>query len=76
MWLLNYRHFCYVCRIYAADEAFRIKTAKKNDEVKFPRDIAYQKGLDYDFYAPPTSDNKWEVDDLPKLFPKLCIKFT
>ncbi len=60
--------------MYVATEAYSKKTGKEEDET-FPRDIAIDMGLDYDFGAPPTKGTNWTEDQLPVLHPKLWAKF-
>lgn len=60
--------------MYLATEAYAKKTGKEEDET-FPRDVATQKGLDYDFGAPPTKGTDWTEEQLPTLLPKLWEKF-
>jgi len=61
--------------IYVSTDAFRSKTGKSEEDETFPRDVAYSKGLDYDFGAPPTKGTDWTIDELPKLYPKLWAIF-
>jgi hypothetical protein len=60
--------------MYVATTAYSQKTGKDEDET-FPRDSAIDKGLDYDFGAPPTKGTDWTEDQLPNLYPKLWAKF-
>ncbi|WP_395077879.1 DUF4240 domain-containing protein [Flavobacterium sp.] len=62
--------------MYVATNAFKIKTGKKEEDESFPRDIAIERGLDYDFGAPPTKGIDWKEEDLPKIYPKLWAKFS
>jgi hypothetical protein len=61
--------------LYVSTKAFMNKTGKKTEDDSFPRNVAFKKGLDYDFYAPATTGKEWTTDDLPKLYPKLWEKF-
>ncbi len=60
--------------MYIATTAYSQKTGKEEDET-FPRDAAIDKGLDYNFGAPPTKGADWTEDQLPILYPKLWAKF-
>jgi hypothetical protein len=57
--------------MYVATSAYKIKTGKKEEDETFPRTICIEKGLDYDFGAPPTKGKDWKEEDLPKTYPKL-----
>ncbi|KAF2338827.1 DUF4240 domain-containing protein [Flavobacterium ginsenosidimutans] len=57
--------------LYVSTEAYKIKTGKIKEDATFPRDVAYLKGLDYDFGAPPTKGADWKEEDLPTTYPKL-----
>ncbi len=61
--------------LYVATDAYKIKTKKITEDDTFPRHVAYQMGLDYDFLAPPTKGEDWETEDLPKICPNLWAKF-
>jgi hypothetical protein len=58
--------------LYVADEAFAIATGKEEDE-SFPRNIAYEQGLDYDGPT-ETKGEDWTEEQLPTLLPKLWAK--
>lgn len=60
--------------LYIATTAYSKITGKEEDET-FPRDVAREKGLDYDFAAPPTKGTEWTVDQLPELYPRLWSKY-
>ena len=60
--------------MYLATKAYSQKTGKEEDET-FPRDVAIEMGLDYDFGAPPTKGTDWTEEQLPTLLPKLWAKF-
>jgi hypothetical protein len=60
--------------MYIATTAYSQKTGREEDET-FPRDAAIDKGLDYNFGAPPTKGVDWTEDQLPKLYPRLWAKF-
>lgn len=60
--------------MYVATDAYSKKTGKEEDET-FPRNIAIDMGLDYDFGAPPTKGTDWTEEQLPTLLPKLWAKF-
>lgn len=57
--------------LYVSTKAYKIKTGKIEEDATFPRDVAYLKGLDYDFGAPPTKGVDWKEEDLPVTYPKL-----
>lgn len=61
--------------MYVSTIAFQQKTGKKEEDNSFPRSIAIDEGLDYDFGAPPTKGTDWTDDQLPALYPKLWKKF-
>ena len=61
--------------MYVATSAYKIKTGKKEEDESFPRDVAIEKGLDYDFGAPPTKGIDWKEEELPKTYPKLWKVF-
>ena len=61
--------------MYVATTAFEQKTGKKEEDESFPRDVAFKKGLSYDFGTPPTKGTDWTEEQLPKLYPKLWAKF-
>jgi len=60
--------------MYVATMAYSQMTGKEEDET-FPRDVAIDKGLDYDFGAPPTKGSDWKEHELPNLYPRLWAKF-
>ncbi|WP_160714905.1 DUF4240 domain-containing protein [Chitinophaga solisilvae] len=59
--------------LYVADDAYLQKSGLTEEEAEdnLPRNVAYERGLDYDFEAPPTKGIQWTADDLPRLYPKL-----
>ena len=62
--------------LYVATKAYERQTGRQeDDDAAFPRAMAAQQGLDYDFDAPPTTGTDWEEEDLPKLLPRLWKKF-
>ena len=61
--------------MYVATEAYKIKTSLKEEDENFPREIAFNKGLDYDFGALPTKGSDWNGKDLSEIYPKLWNKF-
>ena len=63
--------------LYIATEAFKLKTGKQEEDDSFPREVASEKdkALNYDMGGSGTKGEDWEVDDLPKLYPKLCARF-
>ncbi|WP_428232729.1 DUF4240 domain-containing protein [Flavobacterium sp.] len=61
--------------LYVSTNAYKIKTGKIVEDATFPRDVAYLKGLDYDFGAPPTKGVDWKEEDLPTTYPKLWRLF-
>ncbi|WP_162276840.1 DUF4240 domain-containing protein [Mucilaginibacter pedocola] len=61
--------------LYVSTKAYMKKTGRQKEDESFPRDVAYEKGLDYDFGAPPTKGKDWKTEDLSKLYPKLWEKF-
>jgi len=56
--------------MYVATKAYSKKTGKEEDNT-FPRQIAANLGLEYEFGTPPTKGIDWKAEDLPVLFPKL-----
>jgi len=60
--------------LYVATKAYSEKVGRDEDET-FPRDICIDKGLDYDFGAPPTKGDDWNEEELPSICPKLWGKF-
>ncbi|SHJ19464.1 DUF4240 domain-containing protein [Flavobacterium terrae] len=61
--------------MYVATSAYQKKTSKKEEDETFPRTVCIEKGLDYDFGAPPTKGTDWREEDLPKTYPKLWEVF-
>ncbi|TSD63003.1 DUF4240 domain-containing protein [Inquilinus sp. KBS0705] len=61
--------------LYVSTKAYMNKTGKKTEDDSFPRNVAFKKGLDYDFGSPATTGKDWKEEDLPKLYPKLWSKF-
>ncbi|TVT40053.1 DUF4240 domain-containing protein [Hymenobacter setariae] len=59
--------------LYVADKAFAVLTGMEEDE-SFPRNIAYEQGLDYDG-STETKDEDWTEEQLPALLPRLWSKF-
>lgn len=61
--------------LYVATEAYFHITGKEDEDETFPRSIAIEHGLDYDFGDFLTNGTDWTEDQLPKLYPALCQKF-
>jgi hypothetical protein len=61
--------------MYVATNAYRQKTGKEEEDDSFPRGIALEAGLDYDYGAPPTKGTDWTEEDLPALLPRLWQKY-
>lgn len=61
--------------LYVSTEAYKNKTGKKVEDDTFPRNVASDKGLNYDFGGPKTTGTDWKEEELPKLYPKLWAKF-
>jgi hypothetical protein len=59
--------------LYVADKAFALATGAEEDE-SFPRNIAYEQGLDYDGPT-ETKGEDWTEAQLPMLLPKLWARF-
>ena len=60
--------------LYVATDAYKISTGKKEEDASFPRNIAAERGLNYDF-ASETKGKDWIPEQLPSLLPKLWAKF-
>lgn len=61
--------------LYVSTAAYQKRTGVKQEDENFPRGKAYALGLNYDFGAPPTKGKDWNVEELPKMYPKLWAKF-
>jgi len=61
--------------MYVSTIAFQQSTGKEEEDDRFPRCVAIDAGLDYDFAAPPTTGIDWTNEQLPILYPKLWAKF-
>ncbi|MFD0751900.1 DUF4240 domain-containing protein [Mucilaginibacter calamicampi] len=61
--------------LYVSTQAYKNKTGKQQEDDSFPRDVAFNKGLNYDLGGPAITGNDWKEDELPKLYPKLWEKF-
>ncbi|MDI9877754.1 DUF4240 domain-containing protein, partial [Flectobacillus rivi] len=61
--------------MYVATTAFEQKTGKKEEDDSYPRNVAFKRGFNYDFGAPPTKGTNWKTEQLPQLYPKLWVKF-
>jgi len=60
--------------LYVSTSAYSQLVGREEDE-EFPRDVAIEKGHDYDFMAPPTRGEDWQESDLPIRAPKLWKMF-
>jgi hypothetical protein len=60
--------------LYVATEAFEKHTGRKEDDKTFPRAVADERGLNYDFGS-ETKGEDWTENQLPKMLPKLWKKF-
>ncbi|MBD2714174.1 DUF4240 domain-containing protein [Microvirga sp. STR05] len=60
--------------LYVATKAFEQRTGKTDEDDTFPRSIASEQGLDYDFGS-ETKGEDWTENQLPKMLPKLWKKF-
>jgi len=60
--------------MYVSTIAFQQSTGKEEEDDSFPRGVAIDAGLDYDFAAPPTTGIDWTNEQLPTLYPKLWAK--
>jgi hypothetical protein len=61
--------------LYVSTDAFTNKTGKEKEDETFPRNVADENRLNYDFGGPPTTGKDWKESELPKLYPKLWNKF-
>ncbi len=61
--------------LYVSTTAYQNKTGKKKEDDTFPRNVAFAKGLNYDFGGPKTTGKDWKESELPGLYPKLWTKF-
>ncbi|MES2109896.1 MAG: DUF4240 domain-containing protein [Bacteroidota bacterium] len=61
--------------LFVSTTAYQNKTGKKEEDDAFPRNVAYDKGLNYDFGGPKTTGKDWKESELPGLYPKLWKKF-
>lgn len=60
--------------LYVATDAYKISTGKQTEDAGFPRNMAADRGLSYDFGS-KTKGQDWTPDQLPTLLPKLWAKF-
>ena len=60
--------------LYVATDAYKISTGKQEEDASFPRNIAAERGLSYDFGS-ETKGKDWTPEQLPALLPKLWAKF-
>ena len=60
--------------LLVATEAFQQKTGLEEEDEGFPREIAFEEGLDYDGPTETKGEN-WTEEQLPMLLPKLWAKF-
>jgi hypothetical protein len=61
--------------LFVSTTAYQNKTGKKKEDDTYPRSVAYDKGLNYDFGGPKTTGKDWKESELPGLYPKLWDKF-
>ncbi|MEO6630103.1 MAG: DUF4240 domain-containing protein [Mucilaginibacter sp.] len=61
--------------LYVSTTAYRNKTGVKKEDDTFPRNVAFTKGLNYDFGGPKTTGKDCMESELPGLYPKLWNKF-
>lgn len=61
--------------MYVATRAYSKKTGIEEEDDTFPRNVAYEAGLDYDFGAPPTKGTDWTEEELPTLLPGLWQQY-
>ena len=60
--------------LVVATQAYKQCTGRQEEDDTFPREIAYERGLDYDFGC-VTKGEDWTEEQLPTLLPKLWAKF-
>ncbi|WP_223652661.1 DUF4240 domain-containing protein [Hymenobacter psoromatis] len=60
--------------LYVATQAYQHKTGKEEEDESFPRDVASERGLNYDFET-ETKGEDWEEEQLPTLLPSLWAKY-
>ena len=60
--------------LYVATDAYKISTGKQKEDDNFPRNVAAERGLSYDFGS-ETKGRDWTPEQLPTLLPKLWAKF-
>jgi len=60
--------------LYVATTAFEQRTGQTEEDETFPRSVASDRGLDYDFGA-VTKGEDWREEQLPKMLPRLWAKF-
>ncbi|MBX0291442.1 DUF4240 domain-containing protein [Hymenobacter sp. HSC-4F20] len=60
--------------LYVATEAFGKRTGRTEEDDSFPRALASERGLNYDFGS-ETKGEDWTENQLPKMLPKLWKKF-
>lgn len=61
--------------LYVSTNAYKNETGKKVEDDNFPRGVAFNKGLNYDFGGPKITGTNWKEGDLPKLYPNLWKMF-
>ena len=59
--------------LYVATQAYHHKTGKQEEDESFPRDMAIERGLTYDFET-ETKGEDWTEEQLPTLLPNLWAK--
>jgi hypothetical protein len=60
--------------LYVTTTAFEKRTGRAENDETFPRAIAAERGLNYDF-GDETKGEDWTENQLPKMLPKLWKKF-
>ncbi|WP_194138969.1 hypothetical protein [Flavobacterium hungaricum] len=53
--------------LYVLTKAYKIKIGKIEENATFPRDVAFLKGLDYDFGVPPAKAMDWKEEEMPTI---------
>ncbi|MGI4741908.1 MAG: DUF4240 domain-containing protein [Janthinobacterium lividum] len=59
--------------LYVSTQAYKDKTAKREEDASFPRGVASTRGLNYDI-ATGTKGEDWTEEQLPTLLPNLWAK--
>ena len=59
----------------ASTKAYQIRTGKTKEDDNFPRDVVYNKGINYESDGPKLTGKNWTENELPKLYPILWNKF-